>query len=47
MKARGGLVMDRKPDGAGSPHYLKNYNGAIQEWTEDMKKVWADYRGTR
>jgi len=44
MIQSGELVTGRKPDGAGSPHYFTNYEGAVQKWAADMKKVWDDYR---
>ena len=40
----GELVVGRTPDGRGSPHYFKNYTGAVKDWAGDMRKVWDDYR---
>ncbi|HRY28884.1 MAG TPA: hypothetical protein P5079_02470 [Elusimicrobiota bacterium] len=44
---RGNLIINRKPDGVGSPHYLRNYVGAINEWAKDMREIWDDYRRTK
>jgi hypothetical protein len=45
MRASGELVVNRKIDGKSpNPHAFVNYEGAVQSWADDMKKIWNDFR---